>query len=142
MLGEVATLGEGQRRGHVVLQFLPLEFGVRQGLLGLRQLLLDMQGVSPKGQLGALLWVLPARGHCGLFHQVVIIFAHAPWQGLWLGGAAAGGYDSPWPAAAADRSSARPGSAVCNSPGEMSPVRSAGSSVVCHGNHTFLEKTA
>lgn len=45
-----------------------------------------MQGVSPKGQLGTLLWVLPARGYCCLFHQVLVIFAHPPWQGLWLGG--------------------------------------------------------
>lgn len=50
----------------------------------------------------------------------------------------AAGYNSLLQAAAAGHSSAQPDSAACNSPGAMFPVRSAGSSVVCHGNHTFL----
>ena len=57
MLGKVAALGEGQRGGKVVLWFLPLEFGVSQGLL--RLWWWDMQAVSPEGKLGALLRVLP-----------------------------------------------------------------------------------
>lgn len=52
------------------------------------------------------------------------------------------GCNSPWPAAAADHSLAQPDPAACSSPGAMSPVRFVGSFAVCHGNHTFLEKTA
>lgn len=52
------------------------------------------------------------------------------------------GYNSPWPAVAADHSLAQPDPAACSSPGAMSPVRFVGSFAVCHGNHTFLEKTA
>lgn len=90
LLGEVAALGEGQGGGKVTLGFLPLELGVCQGWWGLRQLLLDVEGMSPEGQLGTLLWVLPAGGHHCLFHQVLVIFAHPAWQGLrlrgwWLG---------------------------------------------------------
>ena len=57
LLGEVAALGEGQGGGKVTLGFLPLELGVCQGWWGLRQLLLDVEGMSPEGQLGTLLWV-------------------------------------------------------------------------------------
>ena len=56
MLGKVAALGEGQRGGKVVLWFLPLEFGVSQGLL--RLWWWDMQAVSPEGKLG------PCSGYC------------------------------------------------------------------------------
>lgn len=52
------------------------------------------------------------------------------------------GCNSPWPAAAVDHSLAQPDPAACSSPDAMSPVRSVGSFAVCHGNHTFLEKTA
>lgn len=83
MLGKVAALGEGQRRGKVILWFLPLEFGVSQRLLRLRWW--DMQAVSPEGKLGTLLRVLPIWGHHCLLHQVLLIFVHCPWQGLRLG---------------------------------------------------------
>ena len=83
MLGKVAALGEGQRGGKVVLWFLPLEFGVSQGLL--RLWWWDMQAVSPEGKLGALLRVLPVwRRHNCLLHQVLLILAHCPGQRLWL----------------------------------------------------------
>lgn len=52
------------------------------------------------------------------------------------------GCNSPWPAVAADHSSAQPDLAAYSSPVAMSPVRLVGSFAVCHGNHTFLEKTA
>lgn len=84
MLGKVAALGEGQGGGKVILWFLPLEFGVRQRLL--RLWWRDMQAVSPEGKLGALLRILPVWGHHCLLHQVLLILAHCPWQGLWLGG--------------------------------------------------------
>lgn len=82
MLGKVAALGEGQRGGKVILWFLPLEFGVSQGLL--RLWWWDMQAVSPEGELGALLGVLPVWRHYCLLHQVLLILAHWPWQRLWL----------------------------------------------------------
>lgn len=83
MLGKVAALGKGQRGGKVVLRFLPLEFGVSQGLL--RLWWWGMQAVSPEGKLGALLRVLPVWGHHRLLHQVLLILAHCSWQRLWLG---------------------------------------------------------
>lgn len=83
MLGKVAALGEGQRGGKVILWFLPLEFGVSQGLL--RLWWWDMQAVSPEGKLGALLRVLPVWRHHCLLHQALLILAHCPWQRLWLG---------------------------------------------------------
>lgn len=82
MLGKVAALGKGQRGSKVILWFLPLEFGVSQGLL--RLWWWDVQAVSPEGKLGALLRVLPVWRHHCLLHQVLLILAHCPWQRLWL----------------------------------------------------------